>query len=102
MSQMKLAKRLVVIADVAIKGKILARCVELGAKGYHAVVVLGQGEHEQTADMITGAALIRIELVTNAEVAEAIMDYLHSGEFKHYALTAYVDNVEVDSRDNFV
>jgi len=44
---------------------------------------------------------VRIEIVTNRPVADAIMDYLHRDAVKHYPITAFVDNVEVDPRDTF-
>ncbi|MBD3675725.1 MAG: hypothetical protein HUJ26_19610 [Planctomycetaceae bacterium] len=101
MPETKLAKRMTVIADITIKPTLLNEFLKLGAKGYHCVVVFGKGEHEQIGDLLTGSALVRIELVTTPEVADAIMDYVHSGKFHNYALTAYVDNVEVDERDTF-
>jgi len=100
---MTAARRVVVIAEKAIERGLLEEFLKLGVKGYNCVYCFGKGEHGVVDDVFTGPerGCVRIEIVTNRPVADAIMDYLHRDAVKHYPITAFVDNVEVDPRDTF-
>ncbi len=50
-------------------------------------------------DPFTGRSRVRIEVLAKESVADAIMDYVHEPEFASYPITAFMDTVEVDSRD---
>lgn len=102
MAQLMEAKRIVIIANIALKSILLDRFLELGAKGYHAVVCFGKGRHEALGDLVTGEALIRIEIVTTPEVAEQILQYVHDPRFRNDPLMAYMDTVQVRKTDQIV
>lgn len=95
------ARRIVVIADVMLKELLLEKILEFGAKGYNCATCFGKGEHEALGDLLTGRALIRIEVITNNEVAERILDFIHQPRYRAHALICFLDAVEVDTRDRF-
>lgn len=94
--------RVVIIADVLLKQVLLETILEYGAKGYNVMTCFGQGRHEILGDVLTGRALIRIEVVTTDEIMRKIMDFVHEPRYRAHALTAFVDHVEIDSRDTVV
>lgn len=94
--------RVVIIADVLLKQVLLETIVEYGAKGYNVMTCFGQGRHEVLGDVMTGRALVRIEVLTTDEITAKIMDFVHQPRYRAHALTAFVDHVEVDSRDQYV
>ena len=52
--------------------------------------------------MFTRDDLSRIEVITSEKTATAILDYVHATQFSQfgrYALSAWMDIVEVDLRD---
>jgi hypothetical protein len=64
--------------------------------------VHGKGAHAITGDPYSGENLVRIEVIASMEVGEAILNYIHAAQFGHlghYALSAYADIVDVDTRD---
>ncbi len=97
------AKRVVVIAESVLLKELLARFAELGAKGFNGSYCFGKGEHGMVEDMFNSPdrACVRIEMITTIDVAAAIMDYVHRDVVQRYPITAFVDTVEVDSRDTF-
>jgi hypothetical protein len=97
------AKRVVVIAESVLLKELLVEFVALGAKGYNCMYCFGKGEHGLVDDLFSSPerSCVRIEIVTRAAVAEAILDFVHQGAVQRYPVTAFVDSVEVDSRDTF-
>jgi hypothetical protein len=97
------AKRVVVIAESMLLKELLSKFVELGAKGYNGMYCFGKGEHGLVDDLLSSPdrSCVRIEMITTPDVAERIMDYVHRGPVERYPITAFVDTVEVDSRDTF-
>lgn len=99
---MREVRRIVIIADILLKQTILETILELGAKGYNVTTCFGKGRHEVLGDVLTGSALVRIETVANEPVVKAIMDFVHEPRYRGHALSAFVDTVEIDSRDTNV
>lgn len=96
------ARRIIVIVDASLKDQLLERFLELGAKGYNYVSCSGKGNHMGTGDPFSSDGLVRIEVIASAEIAEAILDYIHAVQFHQfgrYALTAFSSSVEIDERD---
>jgi hypothetical protein len=96
-------RRVVVIAESILLKELLAKFVELGAKGYNCIYCFGKGEHGMVEDLFSSPdrSCVRIEMITTEKVAEAIMDYVHRGAMERYPITAFSDMVEVDARDTF-
>ena len=96
--------------DVAAetRKRVLAKAQELGYRPNLTAMIyplgprrhsLPQGRHEVLEDPFTGRSLVRIELLVKEEVAESIMDFVHEPQFGPYPITAFMDMVEVDPRD---
>jgi hypothetical protein len=94
-------RRLVIICDTSIERLMQEEVIKAGARGYNCVYCFGKGRHEEVADPFTGRSRVRIEVLAKPAVAEAILDFVHRPDFEGYPVTAFVDTVEVDSRDTF-
>lgn len=94
-------QRVTVIVDARLENQLLKRFEKLGAKGYTIVECRGRGEHEIIEDLLSGAGRVRIETIVPPKVATDIMAYLHEPQFANDALTACVENVQVDPSDRF-
>ena len=101
MSEMVEISRVVVIVDTALEKTLLSEFLKLGAKGYNCTYCSGKGRHETLEDPYTGRSRVRIEVLTRPTVAAAILEYVHRKQFGSYPAAAFLDTVEVDSRDNF-
>jgi hypothetical protein len=95
------ARRVIVIADVALQEPLLIQFLKLGAKGYSCMDCVGKGRHETIEDPYTGRSRVRIEVVTTPAVAMDILEYVHRKEFGPYPVAAFLDTVKVDARDTF-
>jgi hypothetical protein len=94
-------RRVTVIADVVLETTLLESFARLGAKGWTIVDCRGKGHHTVIPDPYTGAALIRIELLVQIPVADAIFEYLHREVFTNYACAACIETVDVAPGDRF-
>lgn len=94
-------RRVTVIADAVLENKLLESFTRLGAQGYTIVECRGKGHHAVIPDPYTGVALIRIELLVQPKVADAIFDYLHLEVFENYACAACIETVDVAPGDRF-
>lgn len=102
MFETKNVRRIVIIADVALRDQLLDKLMDLGAGGYNTMPCSGRGTHSLTGDIFSSGELVRIEVISSIEVCGRILDYIHSVQFQQfgqYALTAFADTVEVDVRD---
>ena len=97
----KQATRLIAIIDVSLQELVLNEFLHLGARGYNCVGCFGKGSHEPMEDPFSGKSLVRIEVLTNAEIANSLMAYLHSPRFKNYAVTVFKHVVDVVATEHF-
>ena len=93
--------RATVIADRALEKRLLKEFWKLGIKGYTRQDCQGQGEHEVIEDVFTGLSRVRLEMIVQPAVGNAILDYLHGPEFENYAVTTCLENVQVSADDQF-
>jgi hypothetical protein len=101
MANMTKISRVVVIADTVLEKILLEQFLKLGAKGYNCAYCFGKGRHETMEDPYTGRSRVRIEILARDEVATSILEYVHMKQFGRYPVAAFLDTVEVDSRDTF-
>lgn len=94
-------RRVTVVADAVLEKTLLESFTSLGAQGYTIVDCRGKGHHTVIPDPYTGQELIRIELLVQPKVADAIFDYLHREVFENYACAACIETVEVGPSDRF-
>lgn len=101
MAELVEISRVVVIADTVLEKTLLEQFLKLGAKGYTCHYCVGKGRHETLEDPYTGRSRIRIEVLANDEVANAIFEYIHRKQFGSYPVAVYCDRVFADKRDHY-
>lgn len=90
-----------VIAEAIIADKIIREIQALGATGYTATEVEGQGSRGVRASEWEGKN-IKIETLVSEPVAEKILKVLAEHYFSNYAVVAYVREVGVVRGDKYV
>lgn len=101
----KVARRVTIVLDAALKELIFDQVEELGAANYHYMQAQGKGHHAITGDPYHGEGLLRMEIITTQEIGSKILNWIHAAQLaqlNQYALFAFADNVEVDERDQSV
>ena len=101
----KNARRVVIVTDSVLKDQFFEKIVEFGAKGYTYIECRGKTVQAASGDLFDRDELVRIEIVTTEKVAAHILDYVHATQFSqfgHYPLSAWVDTVEIDMRDESI
>ena len=101
MTELVTVCRVTVIADRALEKRFLKEFWKLGIKGYSRMECEGQGEHEVVEDVFTGLSRVRIEMIVQPAVGQAILDYLHCPELDNYGVTACLEKVQVSAVDQF-
>lgn len=94
-------KRVTIIAEHLLEGRLLRDLRELGAKGYTVAEVRGEGSRGVRASEWEGKN-VKIETLVSEPVAEAILTRVARVYFPHYAVVAYVETVEVIRGDKYV
>ncbi|MFM7521634.1 MAG: SulP family inorganic anion transporter [Planctomycetota bacterium] len=93
-------KRVTAVAEAALEGEVVACLLAHGASGYTAIPCHGAGRHGAGGATADGA-LVRIEAIVPAEVAERILDDLLGKFAPAHRLTACVETVDVLRREQF-
>jgi nitrogen regulatory protein P-II 2 len=96
-----LLKLVTIIIEDELESKITAELTKLGAKGYTAGKVRGQGTHTLRTSEWEGEN-VRIEVLVSPETAEKIMTHLSEKYFSKYAVVAFVSTIEVLRGEKFV
>lgn len=87
-------KLVTVIAEAVLEDHLVRELRELGARGYSRSEVSGEGTRGVHASDWEGRN-VKIELLTGPEVAERIVEHVAGTYFEHYAVVAYVQDVQV-------
>jgi hypothetical protein len=88
-------KLLVIIAEAAIEKSVVRDARRLGAHGYTASDVHGGGERgEREADW-EGNRSVRIEIIGDTPVCEAIAQHVLDEYCAHYAVSMYLTDCAV-------
>lgn len=93
--------KVVAVVETALEQEVLSKFVELGARSYTWFPCTGRGKHVSDEMAFLGHSQIRVEVVAHRPLAEAIMEYLHSRQFSHRAILAYLEAVEVADPNRF-
>jgi MFS superfamily sulfate permease-like transporter len=94
-------RRVTVVAEEKLEERLIQKFVELGASGYTALPCHGAGR-ATLANSNGGSTLqIRLEVVVSREVADQILDYLHTDISTNNRITACTEIVEVLRQANF-
>ena len=87
-------KLVTIIAEAVLEDRILHDLRQLGARGYTIGTVQGEGTRGVHASEWEGKSL-RIETLVSPEPAEKILQHLAAVYFPHFAVVAYVMDVQV-------
>lgn len=94
-------KKVTVVAESVLEDHLLRELRALGARGYTITEVRGEGSRGMRT-MELGGKNVRVELLVGPEVADRILEHLAERYFPHYAVVAYVENVEVVRGEKYV
>lgn len=101
MNDLVSVRHVTIIADSLLDEIITRQLGKLGAKGYTVMDCRGCGEHQVVQDLAVISSRIRIDVVVQPAVAEAITAFLGSPQFAQRALMFFVGTVQVSPRDRF-
>lgn len=94
-------KLVTIVAEAVLEKRLVEEIRRLGAKGYTVTDARGEGARGlRTMDW--EGKNVRLETIVSEEVAERILTRLQEAYFPHYAVIAYVENVEVVRGDKYV
>ncbi|KGQ22742.2 P-II family nitrogen regulator [Thermus filiformis] len=94
-------KLVTIVAEAVLEHRLVEEIKRLGAKGYTLVDARGEGSRGlRTMDW--EGKNIRLETIVSEEVALRILARLQEAYFPHYAVVAFVENVEVVRGDKYV
>jgi nitrogen regulatory protein P-II 2 len=94
-------RKVTIIAEAVLEDRLLREVKELGSRGYTLTEVRGEGSRGVRASEWEGKN-IQLELLVSAEVADALLDHLAANYFEHYAVVAYVGEVEVVRGERYI
>lgn len=94
-------KLVTIVAESLLEKKLVEEVKRLGAKGYTIVAARGEGSRGMRSVDWEGQN-IRLETIVSEEVALRILQKLQEEYFPHYAVIAYVENVEVVRGEKYV
>ena len=94
-------KKVTIISEAVLEPEILRMVKELGARGYTASQVRGEGSRGVRASEWEGPDS-RIETLVSPEVAGAIVDHVATQYFEHYAVIVFVQDAEVVRGEKYI
>jgi nitrogen regulatory protein P-II 2 len=94
-------RKVTIIAEAVLEDRLLREVRELGSRGYTLTAVSGEGSRGVRASEWEGKN-VQIEVLVSAEVADRLLDHLAANYFEHYAVVAYVVEVEVVRGDRYI
>jgi nitrogen regulatory protein P-II 2 len=94
-------KLVTVIAEAIVSDRLIREIQQLGAKGYTATEVTGQGSRGVRASEWEGKN-VKIETLVSEVVAQKILALLSEHYFPNFAVVAYVHDVTVVRGDKYV
>ncbi len=94
-------KRVTIVAEAVLEERLLREIKALGARGYTVTDVRGAGNRGIRASEWAGGN-VKIETLVGPDTADRILAHLAERYFPHFAVVAYVENVEVVRGDKYV
>jgi nitrogen regulatory protein PII len=92
---------LTIVTEAVLEEHLIAELKRLGAKGCTVSDVRGEGSRgARSAEF--GQSNIKIETIVSPEVANAALERLAAEYFPHYAMIAYIENVQVMRGEKYV
>jgi nitrogen regulatory protein P-II 2 len=94
-------KKVTIIAEAVLEDRLIREVRELGSRGYTLTEVRGEGSRGVRASEWEGKN-VQLELLVSAAVADRLLEHLAAHYFEHYAVVAYVVDVEVVRGERYV
>ena len=94
-------KLLTIVTEAALEHELVAEIQRLGATGYTITDARGKGGRGVRNATWTPSANIRIEVVCQAAIADAIADMLRSRYYDNYAMILFIGEVTVLRPEKF-
>lgn len=98
---LKTLKLVTIIVEAVICDKIVREIRSLGATGYTLTAAEGQGSRGVRASEWEGKNM-KIDTLVSEVVAHQILDLLATHYFPHYAVVAYVQDVQVVRGNKYI
>ena len=95
------SKLVTIVAEPVLEEQLISEVHELGARGHTVVASRGGGSRGMRASDPPGAG-VRIELVVSEAVADRILGHVATRYFPHYAVIAFVVDVQVVRGEKYV
>jgi len=92
---------LVIIAEALLKDRLIHSIRDAGAKGFTITEAAGEGSRQRRVGELLGDN-IKIEVIVNREIAERILVVLQQDYFPHFAVIAYLSDVQVVREEKYV
>lgn len=99
---MRIANRqlLTIVAEAALEQRLIADLKRLGASGYTASHVRGEGRTGRHLQDLTGPS-VELETIVTDDVAEAILAHVGAAYFEKFAVVAWLTPVSVLRPERF-
>lgn len=94
-------KLLTIIAEAAIEGMLIKDIEKLGAHGYTVCDARGKGSRGARNSAWDASSNIRIEVVCDSAIAEAIAAYLKIHYYDDYGMILFMTDVAVLRSEKF-
>ncbi len=94
-------KLLTIVTEAALEGLLVKDFESLGARGYTITDARGKGSRGRRDAAWDENRNIRIEILCDAVVAEAIARHLEATYYEHYGMVLYVAEVLVRRAEKF-
>jgi nitrogen regulatory protein P-II 2 len=89
-----------VVCEAALEPRLIRDVMALGAKGYTIADAHGTGPRNQRNGDLEGGN-IRLEVVAEEATVVLILEQLEKDYFPHYAVSAWVSDVEILRPDRY-
>jgi len=93
-------RKVTIVAEAVLEDRLTREIRSLGAHGFTVTEARGEGSRGIRAPDWEGRN-VRIESIVSAEAADAILRHVADHYFAHYAVIAWVDDVEVMRGDKY-
>lgn len=87
-------RKVTIVAEGLLEDRIVRICHEAGARGHTVTETRGEGSRGVRASEWEGKN-VKIETIVTPEVADLILVRVAHDYFEHYAVIAYVSDVDV-------
>jgi hypothetical protein len=88
-------KLLTIVSEAALESALIKQIELLGASGYTVSDVRGNGNHGMRDAAWPASSNIRIEVICEELVAEAIAHYVQEHYYENYAMVLFLSDVQV-------